>query len=111
MEIQVYDDSLIEISDNYIRLKKYYFPSLTSKKIQFDRILRVDIYRPSVWTGSWRIWGTGDFRTWFPLDMLRPQRDKIFIMTLQRRWFRIGFTVENAGEVERILGERGLVQR
>ena len=105
----MYDDSLIEICDGCIRLKHYYFPFQTSKVVPFNTIMRVDLYKPSVRTGSWRIWGTGDFRTWFPLDVARPQRDLIFIITLKQKWLRIGFTAENSDRVQMILKEKGLI--
>jgi len=107
----MYDDNLIEIIDGCIRLKNYYFPFLTSKTVRLDQIMRIDLYKPSGRTGSWRLWGTGDFRTWFPLDISRPKRDLIFIMTLRRKWIRVGFTVENSDRVQMILREKGLIER
>jgi hypothetical protein len=61
--------------------------------------------------GSWRIWGTGDFQTWFPLDGKRPRRDRIFVASLRDTSQRIGFTVEDSQKVAGILEERGLLRK
>lgn len=67
-------------------------------------------HQPGFWGGSWRIWGSGDLHTWFPLDGARPNRDRIFIMFLRNRYWRIGFTVEHSNEVTEILKGRGLLR-
>lgn len=109
MENSTYEDRLIEISQSHVRIKHYYFPFLLSKTIPFEQIARVELNSATLWAGRWRLAGTRDFRTWFPLDLSRPKRDSIFIMTLKQKWFRIGFTVEDSEEVSRIFKQRGLI--
>jgi hypothetical protein len=103
-----YSDGLVEISNEAIRLKGYYFP-LGSKRVSFSEIAEVLVEKPTVLNGKWRIWGSGNLRTWFPLDLRRPWRDTIFIIRLASKWKRIGFTVEDSGRVRQILWERGLI--
>jgi hypothetical protein len=68
------------------------------------------VERLTLFTGKWRLQGSGDLRTWFPLDSKRPKRDKVFLVTLLDRRIRIGFTVEHSDEVLQILKEKGLIQ-
>jgi hypothetical protein len=104
----IYKDKLIEVTDEGITFHRYYFP-FGDRSIPFAQIERVEVGSPSVIDGSWRLWGTGDFRTWFPLDGERPKRDRIFVATVRDSSRRIGFTVEDAPQVERVLRERRLL--
>jgi hypothetical protein len=80
---------------------------IDSRRVEFSRIARVVAENPSLGTGKWRIWGSGNLRIWFPLDWRRPRRDAIFVIQLATGWRRIGFTVEDSARVRRILAERG----
>ena len=106
----LYKDGLIEITEQEIVFRQYYFPFGSDKHVPLEQIERVETRRPSFWGGSWRIWGSGDIHTWFPLDGARPSRDRIFIMFLRNRYWRIGFTVEHSQQVTEILKGRGLLQ-
>jgi len=89
----IYADKLVLITENSIFFKRYYFP-FGSKSIELSIIEYVEVLKPSLLKGKWRIHGSGDFRTWFPLDTDRPKRDRIFILHLHKKWRRIGFAVE-----------------
>ncbi len=105
----VYQDSLLEISCDKIVLKNYYFPSLKPKELLIESIDKVEVKEPSMRTGKYRYHGTGDFRTWFPLDNLRSKRDKIFFLFLKNTWMRIGFTGENSEAIEKYFKDKGLL--
>lgn len=105
----MYKDRLIEFKEDYFILKNYYFPSMTSKKILHSDIKKIEIKEPTLMSGKWRIFGTGNIRTWFPMDSQRPKRDKIFIITYQNKWFKTGFTVENSEKAEEILRQKDLI--
>ena len=105
----LYTDSLIEITDQEIVFRNYYYPSCREKRVLLSDIECVKSKPPSFWGGSWRLWGTGDLRTWFPKDYKRPKRDRIFIVFLRNRFRRIGFTVEDSRQVIDILRDRGLL--
>src|ERR1700722_10516524 len=105
----IYKNSLIEITDEELVFHRYYFPFGSDKRLPFTDITSIETRPPSIFNGSWRIWG-GDFRTWFPLDFKRPSRDRIFIASLHNRFWRIGFTVEHSHTVTTILRAKGLLQ-
>ena len=104
----LYADSLVEISDDSILLKRYYFP-VGARRIKLSGIEQISVQNPTFTTGRYRLWGSGDLRTWFPMDLQRPRRTKIFIIRLRKKWRRIGFTVEDEAMVERIFRERQLL--
>lgn len=105
----IYTDNLVEISNDSILFRHYYFP-VGSKKINLNDIKKIEILNPTLTHGKWRIHGTGDFRTWFPLDTKRPKRDMIFIIFFHKRWWRTGFTVENSNKVRQIFMDKGLIK-
>lgn len=92
----IYTDKLVDVFDNGIRLKEYYFPSAKAKFVKFSDILEIMKKQPTLMNGKWRYWGTGDFMTWFPSDWNRSKRDFIFFIRLTTQRIRIGFTVENS---------------
>ena len=106
-----YRDKLIEISDDTIVFKNYYFPS-GSKTIKLSQAEYVEAKEPTMRNGKYRLHGTGDllFRIWFPADYDRPGRDKIFVMKVRGKWIRIGFTVENSYIVSELFKTRGLLR-
>ena len=106
----MYEDKLVKVFSDSILLKNYYLFSIGSKRIPFDRIRTITVAKPTLFTGKWRLQGSGDLRTWFPLDAERPKRDKVFLVALLDKRTRIGFTVEHSDEVVRILKEEGLIQ-
>jgi len=107
---RLYKDSLIEISDESITLYKYYFLSLASKIIAFSTIEKIKVRKPTLFSGKWRIHGTGNFKTWYPFDSSRPKRDMIFIISLRGKWIQPAFTAENSYVVESLLRSRRLIQ-
>jgi hypothetical protein len=106
----IYSDSLISITENTISFKCYYYPSGKSKVVPLTDIVCIVVRVPTIWNGKWRIHGTGSFKTWYPKDMNRPKRDRIFFATLKNQWVNIGFTVENADRVEGILIKERLIK-
>lgn len=109
MESQViYADKLVRITDESILFRWYYFP-FGSKRVLFTAVDHIEARTPSIWTGKYRLWGSGDFVTWFPLDNKRSYRDTIFIMFLKHKRTRIGFTVEHSKIVRFLFQERELL--
>jgi hypothetical protein len=106
-----YADKLITIVDKEIIFRNYYFPTGRKKVVQFDDIERITVGEPSLRRGKWRLHGTGGFKTWFPLDVNRPIRDRIFIMSLKNQRMEIGFTVENGEKAEEIFLSKGLIEK
>ncbi len=105
----LYADSLVSISTDSITFFHYYFPIMTSRRVAFADIDHITVHRATLHTGSWRIWGSGNLRTWFLLDTSRPSRDVIFCAIVRGRGMNIGFTVENSARVQEILAGKGLL--
>lgn len=105
----IYRDSLISLTENEIVFEHYYFP-IGKKVVLLADIEWITVKEPSLWNGKWRIQGTGNFKTWFPLDFKRFKRDRIFFAKLKGRWIDIGFTVEDADQVEKRLKEKKLMR-
>lgn len=103
----IYSDSLIELTEDSILLRDYYYP-FGSKRVPFSEIDHVLMEKPTLWTGKYRVYGTGDFRTWFAPDMSRASRDRIFVLHPKRGWWRMGFTAKDSTAVQKMLRERGL---
>ncbi len=106
----LYKDHLVEVTDEEVVFHRYYFPFGGDKHVPLSRIESVQVRPRSIWSGSWRIWGSGDLRTWFPFDGARPSRDRVFIAFLRGCWRRIGFTVEDSEQVIEILQQQGLLR-
>jgi hypothetical protein len=93
----VYSDKLVEISDDSILIRDYYYP-FGDKRVRFENVDSIVVKKPTLMSGRYRYYGTGDFRTWFPPDT-RTRRDKIFIIKIKSKWWRVGLTVENSQAV------------
>src|SRR5215813_8219262 len=95
-QLSLHEDSLVALTSDSLLLKRYYFPTLKPKFVSLAEVQRIEILCPNIWTGRFRLWGSGDLRTFFPLDLGRPKRDRIFLMTQRGKHVRTGFTVENS---------------
>lgn len=104
----LYSDSLVEISDETILFRHYYFP-FGAKRLKLSDIERVIVQEPSFATGKYRLQGSVGLHTWFPMDLYRPKRHKIFLALLRGKKQRIGFTVEDEAAVEHILRAKNLL--
>jgi hypothetical protein len=104
----IYSDELVNVYENGIRLKNYYFPSAKDKFIKFSDIHEIKKKQPTLMNGKWRYWGTGDFITWFPLDYSRSKRSFIFFLRLATQKIRIGFTVENPEAFVEAIKSKGI---
>jgi hypothetical protein len=106
----LYTDHLVEITRDSLLLRWYYFPC-GNKRVPFSLVEWIRIgTRTPLSGGARRIWGTGGFSTWFPLDVDRPRRNVIFQLKIARTSRYIGFTVEDAERVKAIFTDMGLVR-
>lgn len=67
-----YDDGLIQLDRHAITLRRYHFPSGTSKVIPLDAIRGYRTESLGLFINRFRIWGSSDLRRWLPLDVWRP---------------------------------------
>ena len=80
-----YDDGTIVCGADRLEIHSYYFPFGTKSVpyTQIQGLQRFDIN--GVWTGKWRIWGTGNPRYWANLDTKRPKKKVGFVVDIGAR--------------------------
>lgn len=69
---QSYDDGLIQLDQQAITLRRYHFPSGTSKVILLRDIRGYQTESLGLLLNRFRVWGRPDLRRWLPLDVWRP---------------------------------------
>lgn len=67
-----YDDGMIQLDRQAITLRRYHFPSGTSKIIPLNAIRGYRAESLGYFLERFRIWGSTDPRHWMPLDIWRP---------------------------------------
>ncbi|SEH57381.1 hypothetical protein SAMN04489835_1599 [Mycolicibacterium rutilum] len=87
---QYYDDGMIQLDREAITLRRYHFPSGTSKVIPL-RSIRGYTATPLNWMHRYRLWGSSDLRRWLPLDIRRPLKSTLITLDVDGRW-RPAFT-------------------
>lgn len=88
---QYYDDGMIQLDREAITLRRYHFPSGTSKIIPL-RSIRGYAATPLGWTHRIRLWGTSDLRRWLPLDVRRPLKDTLVTLDVVGNPWQPAFT-------------------
>jgi hypothetical protein len=109
MQDFIYKDNLVAISKYSIIIFNYYFPTFKEIEVNFSEIEKIEVKEPSLITGKYRYWGTGDFTSWYPKDFKRSTRDKIFFLYRRYKRIKIGFSVENSQEVISIFKSKHLI--
>jgi hypothetical protein len=80
-----YDDGTIVCGTDGLEIHSYYFP-LGTKSVSYAQIKGIQrIEINGVWSGKWRIWGTGNPRYWANLDLKRPKKRAGFVLDLGRK--------------------------
>jgi len=106
----LYADHLVTLDSAGITFHHYsglpFFAS--DRTLPYQDIDRIEIRRPTILNGRWRIGGSSDLRTWFPTDWDRPSRDRIFRAFVRTRGMNIGFTVGDPVAVTAILRQQGV---
>jgi hypothetical protein len=77
-----YDDGLVQLDREAITLRRYHFPSGTSKIIALDRIRGYKAESLGLFVHRFRIWGSSDLRRWLPLDIRRPLRSTLITLDI-----------------------------
>jgi hypothetical protein len=75
-----YDDGLIQLDREAITLRRYHFPSGTSKIIALDQIRGYRVEPLGIFMQRFRVWGTSDLWRWLPLDIRRPLRSTLITL-------------------------------
>lgn len=100
----LYHDDTCDVDADGITLLNYYFPSKRPKHIAYSDIQHIQKHSMGALTGKGRIWGTGDFRHWSPLDKHRSNKDIAIVFDIGRH-VRPTFSPRDPEQVLAILGE------
>jgi hypothetical protein len=105
-----YDDGLVQLDREAITLRRYHFPSGTSKIIALNNIRGYKAESLGLLLHRFRIWGSSDLRRWLPLDMGRPFRSTLITLDVRGTRPSPAFTPANPDELiallDRLLDER-----
>jgi hypothetical protein len=105
-----YDDGLVQLDREAITLRRYHFPSGTSKIIALDRIRGYKAESLGLFVHRFRIWGSSDLRRWLPLDIRRPLRSTLITLDIPGTRPSPAFTPADPDEFTALL-DRLLDQR
>ena len=76
-----YDDGLIQLDRQALTLRRYHFPSGTSKIIPLQAIRGYRAESMGLGFARFRIWGPSDDpRRWLPLDVWRPIKSTLVVL-------------------------------
>jgi hypothetical protein len=100
-----YDDGLVQLDRAAITLRRYHFPSGTSKVIALDTVRGYKAERLGLFTQRFRIWGSSDFRRWLPLDIQRPLKSTLITLDIPGAWPSPAFTPARPDEFTTLLDD------
>lgn len=76
-----YDDGLIQLDRQALTLRRYHFPSGTSKIIPVQSIRGFKTESLGLAFNRFRIWGPSDDpRRWLPMDVWRPIKSTLVVL-------------------------------
>ena len=102
---QHYDDGLVALDREAITLRRYHFPSGTSKVIALDTVRGYKSERLGLFMHRLRIWGSSDLRRWLPLDVRRPFRSTLITLDVPGCRPSPAFTPARPAEFTALLDE------
>ncbi len=100
---QTYDDGLVQLDQTAITLRRYHFPSGTSKVIALETIRGYKTEGLGLLVQRFRIWGSSDLRRWLPLDVHRPLKSRLITLDVPGTWPSPAFTPARPDEFTALL--------
>lgn len=100
---ETYDDGLVQLDRRAITLRRYHFPSGTSKVIALDTIRGYKAESLGMFMQRFRIWGSSDLRRWLPLDVQRPLKSTLITLDVAGTWPSPAFTPTRPDEFTALL--------
>lgn len=100
---QYYDDGLVQLDREAITLRRYHFPSGTSKVIALGAIRGYRAEPLGLFLHRFRIWGSSDLRRWLPLDVHRPLKSTLVTLDVPGTRPSPAFTPANPQEFTALL--------
>jgi hypothetical protein len=108
--VDSYDDGLVQLDREAITLRRYHFPSGTSKIIALSKVRGYRAQPLGLMLHRFRIWGSSDLRRWLPLDVGRPLRSTLITLDVPGIRPSPAFTPAQPDEftalLDRLLDER-----
>ncbi|MGE2717519.1 hypothetical protein ACQI4L_25950 [Mycolicibacterium litorale] len=102
---QYYDDGLIQLDKHAITLRRYHFPSGTSKVIPLRQVRGYTATPLGSFLHRFRMWGSSDMRRWLPLDMRRPFKSTLITLDVADNRWRPAFTPVHPEQFTTMLDE------
>lgn len=102
---QHYDDGLVQLDRTAITLRRYHFPSGTSKIIALNRIRGYQAEPLGMLMHRFRIWGSSDLRRWLPLDIRRPLKSTLITLDVPGTQLSPAFTPEDPEQFTTLLDQ------
>jgi hypothetical protein len=100
----LYEDRWITREPDRLIIRGYYFP-FGRKTIAYRSIQNVTPRPLTAFSGSWRIWGSTDFRHWFHLDPGRPRKKTALVLDLGKRVLPV-ITPDDSERVAAIIAQQ-----
>ncbi|HEY7051428.1 MAG TPA: hypothetical protein VH496_04735 [Mycobacterium sp.] len=100
-----YDDGLVQLDREALTLRRYHFPSGTSKVIPVHTIRGYRATPLGLFTHRFRLWGSSDLRRWLPLDIRRPLKSTLITLDVPGTRPRPAFTPSDPDSFVQILDE------
>jgi hypothetical protein len=102
---QSYDDGLVQLDHEAITLRRYHFPSGTSKIIPLSAVRGYHVEPLGMLIQRFRLWGSSDLQRWLPLDIHRPLKTTLITLDVPHTWPRPAFTPSSPDEFLEVLDE------
>jgi hypothetical protein len=102
---QRYDDGLVQLDREAITLRRYHFPSGTSKVIALNTVRGYKAEPLGLFMHRFRVWGSSDLRRWLPLDVRRPLRSTLITFDVPGTRPSPACTPANPGEFTALLDQ------
>jgi hypothetical protein len=100
---ETYDDGLVQLDRRAITLRRYHFPSGTSKVIALHTIRGYRAESLGLSIARFSLWGSPDLRHWLPLDVQRPLKSTLITLDIPGTWPSPSFTPVRPGEFTALL--------
>ena len=102
---QSYDDGLVQLDRQALTLRRYHFPSGTSKIIPLQSIRGYKAEPLGLLVNRFRIWGSSDLRRWLPMDVWRPIKSTLVTLDVPGTRLSPAFTPLRAEEFLAVLDD------
>ena len=86
----------VHMTEDYIAIQWYYFPTAGQKKIKYEDISKVSLgYISDLSAFDTKEWGMGLNDIWWHCDMERMGRLRYILLQLHNSMFRVGITTDD----------------